>query len=354
MSELLRDAARDLAALAAADRELQPLRRGAPPLPARAPGEDVVELERTLGDRLPDDFRAYVTRGRRRGRRVRTTACCARAHAPIAAPAGVTAWRHALPIAHLGCGYAALIAARWHARGQIWIDARALGVVAPIDPASPRTTSTGSIASPQATLARGLRPGRAGVRSPARSTGYLAILRAQARDRSRHARGRRARRGARPRSGPGRSPIAAETGPCSRPAIRSIRASRAPASSTTSSQGCAATVVQPGVAPLCDRWTHRRVTKLPHRLSHPFSMVWAMVVFSNQRLGPSAELLVSRRGRGRDAAGRPRRRAAGRRGAVGARARRWLERRAEIAARPARRRPRSRGLPITSKRSADF
>ncbi|HEY0255470.1 MAG TPA: hypothetical protein VGC41_28270 [Kofleriaceae bacterium] len=48
--------------------------------------------------------------------------------APIAAPAGVTAWDQALPIAHLGCGYAAVIIPN----GEIWIDARAVGLVAPI------------------------------------------------------------------------------------------------------------------------------------------------------------------------------------------------------------------------------
>ncbi|MFT3695445.1 MAG: SMI1/KNR4 family protein [Kofleriaceae bacterium] len=47
---------------------------------------------------------------------------------PIAAPRGVTAFDHALPIAHLGCGYAALITPN----GEIWIDARAVGLVAPI------------------------------------------------------------------------------------------------------------------------------------------------------------------------------------------------------------------------------
>ena len=48
---------------------------------------------------------------------------------PIAAPAGISAWTRALPIAHLGCGYAALYVLDGP-RGQIWIDARAIGVVA--------------------------------------------------------------------------------------------------------------------------------------------------------------------------------------------------------------------------------
>jgi len=47
---------------------------------------------------------------------------------PIAAPAGVTAWQHALPLAHLGCGYAAVMPPD----GSVWIDARAIGLVAPM------------------------------------------------------------------------------------------------------------------------------------------------------------------------------------------------------------------------------
>ncbi|MEO8846760.1 MAG: hypothetical protein ABI591_11945 [Kofleriaceae bacterium] len=48
--------------------------------------------------------------------------------APIAAPRGVTAWSTALPLAHLGCGYAAVMPPD----GTVWIDARAVGLVAPI------------------------------------------------------------------------------------------------------------------------------------------------------------------------------------------------------------------------------
>jgi hypothetical protein len=52
--------------------------------------------------------------------------------APIAALPGVTAFTRALPIAHLGCGYAAVIPLDGDAQDQIWIDARALGLVAPM------------------------------------------------------------------------------------------------------------------------------------------------------------------------------------------------------------------------------
>jgi len=39
-----------------------------------------------------------------------------------------------LPIAHLGCGYLAVLVLEGNAAGQVWIDAHAIGVVAPIRP----------------------------------------------------------------------------------------------------------------------------------------------------------------------------------------------------------------------------
>jgi hypothetical protein len=51
----------------------------------------------------------------------------------VAAPAGAP-WQRGLPLAHLGCGYAALIALDGEARGEIWIDARAIGVMRVIAP----------------------------------------------------------------------------------------------------------------------------------------------------------------------------------------------------------------------------
>jgi hypothetical protein len=52
----------------------------------------------------------------------------------IDAPASVSAWTRALPLVHLGCGYAAVMPLDGPATGQIWIDARQLQVVAPIRP----------------------------------------------------------------------------------------------------------------------------------------------------------------------------------------------------------------------------
>jgi hypothetical protein len=50
----------------------------------------------------------------------------------IAAPASVTAWTRAIPLAHLGCGYAAVLPLDGAARGEVWLDASAVGLVRPI------------------------------------------------------------------------------------------------------------------------------------------------------------------------------------------------------------------------------
>lgn len=41
-------------------------------------------------------------------------------------------WTRALPVAHLGCGYVAIIPLDGRARGEVWLDARAIGLLAPI------------------------------------------------------------------------------------------------------------------------------------------------------------------------------------------------------------------------------
>ncbi|HEX3480994.1 MAG TPA: hypothetical protein VHT91_38520, partial [Kofleriaceae bacterium] len=51
----------------------------------------------------------------------------------VAAPAGAP-WSRGLPLAHLGCGYLAVVALDGSARGEVWIDARAIGVVRRIQP----------------------------------------------------------------------------------------------------------------------------------------------------------------------------------------------------------------------------
>jgi hypothetical protein len=136
VSELWATARDAVRALAAAD----PARRRfgaavhryelAPPLDAAA----VAALEHRLGAALPDDLRALVTELGAGGAGpgygiVRVDAT----EQLVAAPAGAP-WSRGLLLAHLGCGYTAVVALDGRARGEVWIDARAIGVVRRIQP----------------------------------------------------------------------------------------------------------------------------------------------------------------------------------------------------------------------------
>jgi hypothetical protein len=137
VSELFATVREAVGALAAADPGLR--RFGAPhhryqlcpPLAAA----ELAELERQLGAALPDEVRDFATEvgagGAGPGYGI-VPLDRAAAYA-IAAPANAP-WARGLPLAHLGCGYAALAVLDGRARGEIWIDARAIGVLRPIQP----------------------------------------------------------------------------------------------------------------------------------------------------------------------------------------------------------------------------
>jgi hypothetical protein len=130
--ETLREAVR---ALAAADPGLRRF-GGARHRKARAaalPPAALAALEDQLGAALPDDVRDFAAEVGAGGAgpgygvvpldRVAAYVVAAPANAP---------WTRALPLVDLGCGYAAITALDGPARGQIWIDARAIGVLTPI------------------------------------------------------------------------------------------------------------------------------------------------------------------------------------------------------------------------------
>ena len=132
MSELATTVREALAALAAADPGGK--RFGAAHHRyVLAPPIEVDALERELGP-LPEDLRVFarVIGSGGAGPAYGWIPLARAATSPLEAPASVTAWTRALPIAHLGCGYAAVLPLDGPARGEIWIDARAIGHVAPI------------------------------------------------------------------------------------------------------------------------------------------------------------------------------------------------------------------------------
>lgn len=100
----------------------------APPL------DDVADIERIVGE-LPADLRTFALEvGSGGAGPYYGWLPPARANAfVIAAPPQLTAWSRAMPLAHMGCGYAAVVPLDGEARGSVWIDARAVGLIAPID-----------------------------------------------------------------------------------------------------------------------------------------------------------------------------------------------------------------------------
>jgi len=97
---------------------------------------ELAHIEERIRGTLPEDYGDYVTRFSAGGvgpyygllRADRAAAFV------ITAPTNVTAWKRALPIAHIGCGYAVVMPLDGAAAGQIWIDARSLLLVEPVRP----------------------------------------------------------------------------------------------------------------------------------------------------------------------------------------------------------------------------
>jgi hypothetical protein len=98
-------------------------------------------IEHRLGAALPEDLRSFAAEvgaggaGPGYGVVAIDAAASYAVGAPASASAGAPAgapWTRALPLVHLGCGYAAIAPLDGDARGQVWIDARVIGVLRPI------------------------------------------------------------------------------------------------------------------------------------------------------------------------------------------------------------------------------
>jgi hypothetical protein len=96
---------------------------------------ELAGLEARLGAALPDDLRGFGAEvgagGAGPGYGI---VPLDRAAAYVVAPPPSAPWTRALPLAHLGCGYTAVAVLDGGARGEVWIDARAIGVTGPIHP----------------------------------------------------------------------------------------------------------------------------------------------------------------------------------------------------------------------------
>jgi hypothetical protein len=126
VTEFLATLREALAALAAADPALKRFGAAQHRYVLQPPLEDFAAVERALGATLPEDYCQYVTRISAGGIGPYYGLLRPDRSHPIVAPTSVSAWHRALPIAHLGCGYAALLPLDGPARGQIWIQAQAL------------------------------------------------------------------------------------------------------------------------------------------------------------------------------------------------------------------------------------
>ncbi len=186
MAELAAPIREALAGLAAGDRgrvrfgAAQHRYELAPPLTA----QQLLEVEHDLGEQLPDDIRQFATDigGGGAGPGYGWIPVPLAARHVISAPTKLgtkpwepARWTRALPIAHLGCAYAAVVPLDGSARGELWIDARAIELLAPI-----HATFTGAYLRWIDRLARGTLPDgyvAAGVCAFAAAlSGYLGVM----------------------------------------------------------------------------------------------------------------------------------------------------------------------------------
>lgn len=96
------------------------------------------------------------------------------AAAQAVAGANLDPWPGSLPIAKLGCGYTALLVLNGPATGQVWLDARAVGLIAPIAPTFTAFVLDGLHRSSQAMLPLGYVPLDV-CALPNALAGYLAV-----------------------------------------------------------------------------------------------------------------------------------------------------------------------------------
>jgi hypothetical protein len=104
----------------------------APPLAADA----LAALEARLGATLPEDHRAFVAglSAGGAGPYLGLVPVERAAALVVRAPRAGGPWQRALGLGHVGCGYLAVLALDGDARGEVWLDARAIGVVTPMYP----------------------------------------------------------------------------------------------------------------------------------------------------------------------------------------------------------------------------
>ncbi|MCX5745501.1 MAG: SMI1/KNR4 family protein [Proteobacteria bacterium] len=139
MSELITTLRQAVAELAATDRACRRFGAAthryelAPPLAT----DEIVALERALGAPLPDEYRDFLGEisggGAGPAYGVFPAAGAARHVIRDPHPAWGSAQR-AIPIGHFGCGHAIVLVLDGRARGEVWLYARAIDVVAPIRP----------------------------------------------------------------------------------------------------------------------------------------------------------------------------------------------------------------------------